>query len=121
MVSGDPNRLQQVFWNLLSSAAKFMLEGGRITVQSADEGDTVVVEVQDSGRGIAAEMLPTIFEPLEHGEREWEQVYGGMGIGLAIAHALIIAHHGQLTATSLGFGGGSTFRVCLHTSGLPAF
>ena len=120
-VLGDAARLRQVFWNLLSNAAKFTPDGGRITVQSADEGDTVVVEVQDSGRGIAAEMLPTIFEPLEHGETEGKQVYGSMEIGLAIAHALITAHHGQLTATSPGLGQGSTFRVCLHTPGPPAF
>ena len=116
-VMGDAPRLRQVFWNLLSNAAKFTPDGGRITVQSADEGNTLMVEVQDNGRGIAAEMLPTIFEPLEHGEATQEQIYGGMGIGLAIAHALITAHHGQLTATSAGLGEGSTFRVCLHTPG----
>ncbi len=114
-VMGDAVRLRQVFWNLLRNAVKFTPNQGNITVRSGNDGEDIVVEVKDSGVGIATEALPKIFQAFEHGGLEQERVYGGLGLGLAIAHAIIKAHEGQLTAQSPGFDQGATFRVCLNT------
>ncbi len=118
-VSGDFARLQQVFCHLLQNAGKFTPANGTISVRSANDGEDIVVEVQDSGVGIAAEDLSKIFVPFEHGCTEKERVYGGLGLGLTIAHAIITAHDGQLTVESPGTGQGATFRVCLNTRSSP--
>ena len=114
-VRGDAARLKQVFCNLVQNAVKFTPERGNIGVKSANDGDDIVVEVEDDGLGIAAEALPKIFRSFEHGSVERERVYGGLGLGLAIAQAIVTAHEGQLTAASPGLDHGATFRLCLNT------
>jgi signal transduction histidine kinase len=112
----DPARLQQIFWNLLKNAVKFTPDHGqiRIVTQNTPEGD-LTVEISDTGVGITAEALPRIFTAFEQGDGHANPRYGGLGLGLAISHALVQAHHGQLHASSPGPGQGATFRVTLPT------
>jgi signal transduction histidine kinase len=124
-VNGDSERLQQVVWNLLSNAIRFTPPGGWIQLRYARRGDNVELLVRDSGRGIAPQGLPHLFE------RYWQGVSGerrsqGLGLGLAIAHRIIELHGGNITAASEGEGRGATFTVTLplytpdSEQGLPA-
>ena len=116
-VDGDTARLRQAFWNLLKNAAKFTPAGGTITVRSSNPApDTLVVEVIDSGIGIDPAALPKIFSAFEQGGAQITQRYGGLGLGLAISHAVVQAHDGELTAASDGPGQGATFQVLLRLS-----
>ena len=116
-VLGDAARLQQAFWNLLKNAAKFTPGGGEITVRSRNARKEIVVEVIDTGLGIQPEALARIFEPFEQGEPDRARQYGGLGLGLAISHAIMVAHGGQLAAESPGRNQGATFRARLSTVG----
>src|SRR6185369_1412039 len=100
-VTADPARLQQVFWNLLKNAIKFTPEGGRIAVRSrtAEDG-RIAVEVEDSGIGIAADVLPRMFDAFEQGDTPAAWHAGGLGLGLAISKALIEMHGGTIRAES---------------------
>ena len=119
-VWGDPVRIQQVFWNLLSNACKFSNPGGRIVVRAAmaDPGHACV-EVQDYGRGISAELAPRLFTPFEQGERRSADERRGLGLGLAISKALVEAHKGRISVYSPGLGHGAMFRVELPALDLP--
>ncbi len=119
-VNVDPARLQQTLWNLLKNAAKFTAAGGRITISTRNEPSAVVIEVVDSGIGIAAETLPHIFDPFEQGDAEVTRRFGGMGLGLAIAKAVVDLHQGTIRAASEGVGKGATFTVTLPLSGETA-
>jgi CheY-like chemotaxis protein len=117
-VVGDAARLQQVFWNLLNNAAKFTPEGGHIYVNAKYDGASseeaqVRVTVRDTGRGIAPEILPHIFNAFEQGEVRITRQFGGMGLGLAICKALVEQHRGSIRAETDGPGKGSTFIVQL--------
>ena len=114
-VMGDADRLREVFCHLLQNAGKFTPGQGLVTVHSANVGDEVVVEVQDTGIGLTAEHLPGIFEPFGQGMAEQRQPDSGLGVSLAISHAIVTAHEGRLTAQSSGPGQGAMFRVCLRT------
>jgi PAS domain S-box-containing protein len=110
----DDARLQQVFSNLIRNAVKFTPEGGRILIETANQGeDGFTLAVTDSGIGIAPEALPSIFELFEQGETQINPAYGGLGIGLAIERAMTQHHGGSLTATSDGRGRGARFVVRL--------
>jgi len=113
VVDADPTRLQQVFWNLLRNAIKFTAQGGCVGIRCYPAGDSVVVEVADSGEGIEPEALSRIFNPLEQAERSITRQFGGLGLGLTISRALVDLHGGRLEAHSAGRGKGSTFRVHL--------
>ena len=117
MVAGEPVRLRQVFSNLLGNAVKFTPEGGRIAVRSRNGPNALVVEVQDSGIGIAREALAEIFRPFAQGSPEVAQRFGGLGLGLAIAEKIVLGHGGTLSAQSPGPGQGATFRVVLPVVG----
>ena len=124
-VRADPARLQQVFWNLLNNAIKFTPPGGRIAVGTRNAptesgGQRFVVEVSDTGVGIAPDTLPRIFEPFEQGAEGVTRQFGGLGLGLSICKALVDAMGGRITASSAGAGRGATFRVELETSEEPA-
>jgi signal transduction histidine kinase len=110
-VHGDPARLQQVFWNLLTNACKFTPEGGTITVRTsgADEKH-IQVEVSDNGVGIAPEKILRIFNAFEQAETP---AHTGLGLGLAICKALVEKHGGRIEAQSEGMGHGATFRIRL--------
>jgi CheY-like chemotaxis protein/anti-sigma regulatory factor (Ser/Thr protein kinase) len=113
---GDPGRLAQVFGNLLTNAAKYTDPGGVIRVSAAREDGQVVVRVSDTGRGIAPEMLPHVFDLFAQERQDSQRAQGGLGIGLAIVRSLVEAHAGSVTATSAGKGAGSTFTVRLSAA-----
>lgn len=120
-VIGDMARLQQVFWNLLSNATKFTPERGEITIRTRnDDAGRLIVDVQDSGEGIPPDALPKIFEAFEQGDARVTHQFGGLGLGLAIAKAVIDLHGGKIHAASEGKGRGSTFTVELETVPAPA-
>lgn len=109
----DPARLQQVFWNLLANAAKFTPEGGEITIRTANEDDTLVIEIRDTGIGIESQRLGSIFDAFAQGARGNS---AGLGLGLAICKALVELHGGAITAHSDGPGSGATFAVRVPTA-----
>ena len=113
-VLGDAGRLQQVFWNLLSNAIKFTPAGGTIVLgTSVVDGTKFRVRLTDSGRGIVSDSLESIFEPFEQGDLSVPPQFGGLGLGLSIAKAIVDAHEGQIRAESSGSGSGATFTVTL--------
>jgi PAS domain S-box-containing protein len=112
-VSGDPDRLQQVLWNLLSNAAKFTPSGGRIQVRLERVNSHVEIIVSDTGIGISESFLPHIFERFRQAEGGTTRRHGGLGLGLAIARHLLEMHGGTIHAASDGEGKGATFRVKL--------
>ena len=106
-------RLAQVFANLLNNAAKYTEEGGRIRLTAERQGSDVVVSVKDSGIGIAAEMLPRIFEIFSQAKPALVRSQGGLGIGLSLVKGLVELHGGSIEARSDGPGQGSEFVVRL--------
>ena len=117
-VTADPARLQQVFWNLLRNATKFTPEGGNITVRTSNPGSDgrLLVEIKDSGVGIAADNLPRIFDAFEQGDARTTLLFGGLGLGLAIAKAVVEMHGGTIIAASDGPDQGATFTVQLDAA-----
>ena len=113
MISGDPNRLQQVFWNLLSNAIKFTPREGRVQVVLARVNSHLEVSVTDSGEGIAAEFLPYVFDRFRQQDASTTRRHGGLGLGLAIVKQLVELHGGSIRVESAGTGQGTTFRVLL--------
>lgn len=111
--TGDSSRLQQVVWNLLKNASKFTPEGGEIEVDTRDAEGSLILEVADNGIGIAPESIAQIFRAFTQADEEIARVYGGLGLGLAIAKASVVGHGGELTVKSGGAGQGSTFVVSL--------
>jgi signal transduction histidine kinase/ActR/RegA family two-component response regulator len=111
VLEGDPVRLTQVFGNLLTNAAKFTPQGGRIELSTALTGERVRVAVRDEGRGIAPEKLSLVFEPFVQIERITDSARGGLGLGLAIVKNLVERHGGSIVAHSDGPGKGATFVV----------
>jgi signal transduction histidine kinase len=116
LVEADPARLQQTLWNLLKNSAKFTPSGGRVVVRTRNEADRLVIEVGDNGKGITADVLPRVFDPFEQGATDVTQRYGGMGLGLAIAKAIMDLHGGTISARSDGEGKGAVFAVALPLS-----
>jgi signal transduction histidine kinase len=116
-VLGDRTRLEQVIDNLLVNAMKFTPEGGRISVRNYSADGAVVIEVADTGVGIAADVLPTIFDSLVQGPTTIDRSQGGLGLGLSIARGLVQMLGGSVTAHSAGLGEGSTFVVRLPLVG----
>ena len=110
-VSGDAARLQQVIWNLLSNAIKFTPAGGRIDVGLSHGGDTLELSVADTGVGIAADVLPHIFERFQQADRSITRRFGGLGLGLSIVKHLTDLHGGTIDVESPGPGLGATFRL----------
>ncbi len=113
LVSADGMRLLQVMQNLCSNAIKFTGAGGRIGITVRRVGDVVEIEVQDTGKGIAAEFLPHIFERFRQADASTTRVEGGLGLGLAIVLHLVQLHRGSVEARSDGPGRGATFVVRL--------
>ena len=117
LVRGDASRLQQVFWNLVRNAIKFTPPSGRIHVRSSNQGpDRVRVEVRDTGIGIAPELLPAVFNAFNQGDTRTTRQFGGLGLGLAIAKAIIEMHGGTIAAHSDGTSAGATFTIELATA-----
>jgi PAS domain S-box-containing protein len=119
VVSADPARLEQVFWNLINNAIKFTPPSGTITVRSSNpDPKQISIQVIDTGTGIGPDKLNVIFNPFEQGGMETTRQFGGMGLGLAIAKAVVEMHGGQIGAASEGPGKGATFTVLLATATL---
>ncbi|MCW8137374.1 MAG: PAS domain-containing protein [Planctomycetota bacterium] len=112
-VRADPTRLAQVLGNLLNNAAKFTDEGGRILVEVALDGQEVAFRVRDDGVGIAADLLPRLFQIFTQGDATLDRAAGGLGIGLALVRGLVELHGGRVDAQSDGPGRGSEFVVRL--------
>ena len=112
-VYADPDRLQQVVWNLLTNAIKFTPPGGLVEVRLERVGASVEIVVQDTGQGIPADLLPYIFDRFRQADRSSTRSQGGLGIGLALVRHLVELQGGTVTAASDGPGKGSTFRVRL--------
>ncbi|MDB6092413.1 MAG: hypothetical protein JWN85_5197 [Gammaproteobacteria bacterium] len=116
LVRGDPNRLQQVLWNLLTNAVKFTPQGGRIQVVLERVNSHVEIVVEDSGSGIRAEFLPYVFDRFRQADPTTTRRYGGLGLGLSIVKSLVELHGGTVRVKSPGENQGSTFIVVLPVS-----
>jgi len=112
-VLGDPERLQQVVWNLISNAIKFTDKGGRVQVNLRRVKSHVEIVVADTGVGIATDFLPYVFDRFRQAEDSSGKVQGGLGIGLAVAQHLVQLHGGILEAASPGVNQGAVFTVKL--------
>lgn len=131
-VMGDANRLQQVIWNLLSNAVKFTPVGGRVDIQlqgiepsagwvqpwpQAEAGSRYAqIQVSDTGKGIAPDFLPYVFDTFRQADGTTTRQFGGLGLGLAIVRRIVELHGGTVVADSPGEGGGATFTVWLPLS-----
>ena len=128
LVSGDPNRLRQVIWNLLMNAIKFTPRGGRVNLRleccgvapfpvpagpSGPPVSYVRLIVSDTGEGISPAFLPYVFHRFRQEEGSISRKAGGLGLGLAVVRHLVELHGGSVTAESPGSGNGSTFTVVL--------
>jgi PAS domain S-box-containing protein len=110
-ISGDPDRLQQIIWNLLTNSVKFTEKGGRIDISLKADDTDAVLRVKDTGIGIAPELLPHVFERFRQGVSAPSRVHGGLGIGLALVSHIAEVHGGSVIAESEGEGKGSTFTL----------
>jgi PAS domain S-box-containing protein len=112
-IRGDPNRLQQVLWNLLTNAVKFTPAGGSVRIAAARDDSHVELSVQDSGVGIPSAFLPFVFDRFRQADASTTRTFGGLGLGLSIVKNLIELHGGTVRGTSPGEGQGSTFFIRL--------
>ena len=119
-VAGEPARLQQIVWNLISNAIKFTPRGGRVEVHLRQVGSHVHIRVCDTGQGIDPEFLPFVFERFTQADSSTTRRYGGLGLGLAIVRHLVELHGGTVTASSEGPGRGATFVVALPVPSVAA-
>jgi signal transduction histidine kinase/ActR/RegA family two-component response regulator len=113
LVSGDPDRLQQVVWNLLANAIKFTPAGGTVTARVEQDDNSMSLVVRDDGAGIAPAFLPHVFERFRQADASTTRAYGGLGLGLSIVRHLVELHGGTVRAESEGPGRGSSFSVAL--------
>jgi len=115
-VRGDPNRLQQIFWNLLTNAVKFTPSGGRIDIVLERVNSHVEVSVEDTGIGIKPEFLAFVFDRFRQADPTITRRHGGLGLGLSIVKHLAELHGGSVRVKSAGEGQGSTFIIALPIS-----
>ncbi len=112
-MDADPGRLAQVLINLLINAAKYTPAGGRIAIEVERAAAEVVIRVRDNGVGIAADLMPLLFDPFVQKRQTAARTVGGLGLGLTIARTIVTAHGGLIEASSAGEGHGSEFVVRL--------
>ena len=113
IVKGEPIRLQQIVWNLISNGIKFTEPGGKVTVVVESDGSEARVVVDDTGIGIDPQFLPHVFDRFRQADGSTSRMHGGLGLGLAIGHALTRMHGGTLEAHSNGNGQGARFILRL--------
>jgi PAS domain S-box-containing protein len=113
LVAGDPDRLQQIIWNLIANAIKFTPKNGKIEIQLRRVDSQLELTVTDTGIGITSEFLPHVFERFRQADASTTRTHGGLGLGLAIVRHLTELHGGHVRAASEGTGKGSTFKVQL--------
>ncbi|MGJ7917094.1 ATP-binding protein [Massilia sp. LXY-6] len=119
-IDADPTRLEQIFDNLLHNAIKYTPQGGTIAVRAHADGGDAVIEVSDTGVGIDADTLPTIFDALVQGPTGIDRAQGGLGLGLALVRELTALHGGSAAAYSAGPDMGSTFTLRFPLAEAPA-
>jgi PAS domain S-box-containing protein len=119
-ITGDPARLQQVVWNLVSNAIKFTPEGGWVWVGLQRAGSGVRIVVQDTGQGIEPDLLPYVFDRFKQGDSSTSRRFGGLGLGLSLVKHLVELHGGAVTAESPGKGQGTTITVSLPVRAVRA-
>jgi PAS domain S-box-containing protein len=112
-VMGDPDRLQQVFWNLLANAIKFTPAAGRVNVSIHRDGPCIEIKVTDTGEGIEPSLLPYVFDRFTQGDVTVTRPHGGLGLGLSIVRHIVELHGGHVSAASDGLDLGATFSVRL--------
>lgn len=110
---GDPDRLQQVLWNLITNAVRFTPSNGSVTVSIARAGEVDTVEVRDTGAGIEPQFIPFMFEPFRQADAASTRLHGGLGLGLTIVRRLTEMHGGTVSVASDGVGKGATLTVTL--------
>ena len=110
---GDPARLQQVIWNLLSNGVKFTPPRGEVRAEIRYRDPDMILTVMDTGQGIELAFLPHVFDLFRQAEPTMTRSQGGLGIGLSLVRRLVELHGGTVTAASAGLGKGSTFTVYL--------
>ena len=110
---GDPDRLQQVVWNLISNAVRFTPAGGKVSVSLSRTDGFDTLRVRDTGAGIDPQFVPHVFEPFRQADAASTRTHGGLGIGLTIVRRLTEMHGGTVTVSSDGPGLGATFTVTL--------
>jgi len=120
VVTGDADRLQQVFWNLLSNAVKFTPRQGHVSVKIARTNSYLEVAVSDSGTGIPEDFLPYIFDRFTQADTTSARKHSGLGLGLSIARHIVELHGGTITAESAGERKGATFRITLPVRALQS-
>jgi PAS domain S-box-containing protein len=114
VVIADPERIQQVVWNLIANSIKFTPDkGGCIRIDASRNDDVVEIRVSDTGTGIAPDFLPHVFDRFRQAEGSSTRTHSGLGLGLAIAKQIVELHGGTITAASEGTGHGATFTVRL--------
>jgi two-component system CheB/CheR fusion protein len=113
LVRADPDRIQQVVWNLLSNATKFTPKGGRIALAARRNGDDVEITVTDSGIGISPEFLPFVFSKFRQADSSASRKHSGLGLGLGIVKQLVELHGGSIDMASAGEGRGTMCTVIL--------
>jgi signal transduction histidine kinase/DNA-binding response OmpR family regulator len=115
-ITCDPQRLQQMIWNLLTNAVKFTPAGGHVKVALEQTSDKIQIVVSDTGQGISAEFLPFVFDRFRQADSSSTRVHDGLGLGLAIVRHLAELHGGSIGVASGGLGKGSTFTITLPLS-----
>ena len=118
VVDGDPDRLTQVVGNLLSNAAKFSPDEGRIQIGLARVEGVMQIRVRDEGVGIDAQILPHVFDLFVQGDQSLDRAQGGLGVGLTVAKRLVELHGGRIAVRSEGPGRGSEFTIVLPAGAL---
>lgn len=119
IINADPDRLQQVVWNLVSNAIKFTPEKGQVAIRLETDDRQTKIVVTDTGKGISPEFLPFVFERFRQADGSSTRKHGGLGLGLAIVRHIVELHGGAVEAASSGEGAGTTFTVSLPLCEAP--
>ena len=119
-IEGDAVRIEQIVSNIIGNAVKYTAAGGKITIALSVEANEAVLRVQDTGLGIAPELLPRIFDLFVQGERTLDRAQGGLGIGLTLVQRLVSLHNGTVSVSSDGPNCGSVFTVRLPKAAVAA-
>ncbi|CAN5760830.1 hypothetical protein BH20ACI4_BH20ACI4_13200 [soil metagenome] len=120
IISGDPDRLQQIIWNLLSNSIKFTPKDGRVQIRLERINSHIEITVEDNGIGIDEEILPFVFERFRQSDSSTTRKYGGLGLGLAIVRHLIELHGGTIQAKSEGLNKGAAFTLMLPVTAVQS-
>ena len=113
IIDADPDRLRQVFWNLLANAIKFTPAAGQVDISVRVDNEELAIDFSDTGQGIDAAFLPFVFDKFRQGDGSPTRAHGGLGLGLSIVRFVVESHGGTVDAWSKGTGHGACFTVRL--------